>query len=142
MLAFLAYVMDKFRWVCALVILLGAGCVAVSGMNKMKSLDRAAIGYREAIRWSDFETAYRFTKNSQVENDLQAFKKLDQIKVTSYEVKQTITAEDRSQVRQIVEIKYYNTDDMVERTLRDHQVWEYDTMGRNWVLKGNLPDFK
>ena len=142
MFAFFAYGMDKFRCICALLIFSIAGCVAVSDMNKMKSLDQTAIGYREAIRWSDFETAYRFTEDSQINNDLQAFKKLDRITVTSYEVKQTITAEDRSQVRQIVEIKYYNTDDMVERTLRDHQLWEYDTMAKSWVLKGNLPDFK
>ena len=136
-----AIAMHQCRFVHILLTFLIAGCVTVSEMNKMKSFDRTAIGYREAIRWSDFETAYRFTKNSTVENNLQAFKKLNPIKVTSYEVKQTITAEDRSQVRQIVEIKYYNTDDMVERTLRDHQLWEYDETMNGWILQGNLPDF-
>ena len=125
-----------------LFVLLIVGCVTVSNMHKMNKFDPGANAYRDAIRWSDFEAADSYRKEGRTEASIQELKKLKGIKVTSYEVKQTLSAKDPLQVRQIVEIYYYKVDDMVERSLRDHQLWEYDTMVKNWVLKGDLPDFK
>ena len=105
--------MNKLRPAAFLFSLLIAACATVSGINRMIQFEPVETAYREAIRWSDFETADRFRKDAQTETGLQELKKLDRIKVTAYEVKQTIVEKDRLHIRQIVEIQYYTTDDMV-----------------------------
>jgi len=98
--------------------------------------------FKDSIRWSDFETANQLRKDALTESNPPDFKKLKNVRVTSYEVKQIIPMDNKSKVRQIVEINYYKTDNMIEKTLTYDQLWEYDAKNENWSLKSRLPDFK
>lgn len=69
-------------------------------------------------------------------------KKLRKTKVTSYELLDREISKDKLLARQSVEIKYYKLDSMIEKTLIDTQVWEYDREEKTWRLQGGLPDFK
>ena len=104
--------------------------------------DRMAASFKESIRWSDFETANYLRKDALTESNPPDFKKLKNVEVTSYKVKQIIPMNNKSKVRQIVEITYYKTDNMIEKTLIHDQLWEYDDADENWYLKSRLPDFK
>lgn len=70
------------------------------------------------------------------------FKKLQKTKVTSYELLNRKISKDKLLARQTVEIRYYNLDSMIEKTLIDKQAWEYDKGEKTWRLQGGLPDFK
>jgi hypothetical protein len=59
-----------------------------------------------------------------------------------YDVKQVDLAEDKRHVSQVVEIKYYQLDNVVIKTIRDEQLWEYDPKEKSWYLSSGLPPFK
>jgi hypothetical protein len=69
-------------------------------------------------------------------------KKLEKIKITSYKPRERNTSEDTLQANQTVEIKYYNTDYLIVKTIIDKQLWEYDEKQKAWYLESALPDFK
>jgi len=125
-----------------LLIMMIAGCANLSSKHQMNMFDQISRAFRSAIRWSDFETANNFIKDSQTESNTPDFRKLKNIKVTLYEVKQIIPVNGKSKVRQIVEINYFKLDEMIEKTLVYDQLWEYDAADKRWYLKGGLPDFK
>ncbi len=62
--------------------------------------------------------------------------------MTSYELISRNISKDKLLARQTVEIKYYNLDSMIEKTLIDAQVWEYNREEKTWLLQNGLPDFK
>jgi hypothetical protein len=63
--------------------------------------------------------------------------------VTSYELHTTIkVSKDMSLVNQTVEIKYYNLDHMIEKTIVDKQLWKYYAEEKAWYLQSSLPNFK
>ena len=42
--------------------------------------------------------------------------------------------------RQQVEIKMFNANQAVERTILDEQEWRYDKESKRWLLHSGLPD--
>jgi hypothetical protein len=134
--------MKKSKLVIPLLALLVFGCASLELSKQMKKFDLMSENYATAIKWSDFEAAYYSSKDTQIESKPPDLSKLKLVKVTSYEVRQFIVSEDKSQVRQIVEINYYKLNYNVVRTILDHQLWEYDPEGKSWYLRSELPDFK
>lgn len=134
--------MNKLMPTIFLVIILVAGCLNLSNVNQMNMFDHMTASFKDSIRWSDFETANHLRKDALTESNPPDFKKLKNIMVTSYEVKQIIPMNNKSKVRQIVEINYYKKDNMIEKTLLHDQLWEYDAADKSWYLRSMLPDFK
>jgi PBP1b-binding outer membrane lipoprotein LpoB len=134
--------MNKLMLKIFLLIMLVAGCANLSKTNQMNMFDRMAASFKDSMRWSDFETANQLRKDALTESNPPDFKKLKNVRVTSYEVKQIIPMDNKLKVRQIVEINYYKSDNMIEKTLMHDQLWEYDTADKSWSLKSRLPDFK
>jgi hypothetical protein len=134
--------MNKLILTIFLLIMLVAGCSHLSNVKQMQMFDRATASFKDSIRWSEFEIANNLRKDALTENNPPDFKKLKNVMVTSYEVKHVIQMNNKLKVRQIVEINYYKTDSMVEKTLRHDQLWEYDVADESWSLKSRLPDFK
>jgi len=122
--------------------LLLTACAAVDDSKKSITLDKALWQYETAIRWVDFGTAnsMRRTEGTAVyspDPDM-----LKNIKVTSYEVMNTTTSADHSEVNMTVEIVYYHDERMKLETLTDHQTWKYDPEIRAWYITTPLPAFK
>jgi hypothetical protein len=138
--------MKKTILFISFLTMLLSGCASYSTMNQMKKFDPIQTSYETAIRWSDFEAASSFRKGDLAAKDPVDFNHLKLIKVISYELKQVIlpmeSEETILQIAQVVEIKYYKIDDLVQRTLTDRQLWEYDEARENWFLVSRFPDFK
>ena len=130
------------RLVIAVSVLLAFGCSTVSDMKRKSRFDSTTKAYGKAVRWLDFETAYQYIKTEGAGKKAPDFKLLNRIKVTSYDLRQAIPSADQLQVRQIVDIKYYRVDDLIERNIRDNQLWKYDPDAQVWHLVSGLPDFK
>ncbi len=134
--------MNKLMPTILLLIMLVAGCSNLFKAKQMNLFDRMTASFKDSIRWSDFQAANYLRKDALTESNPPDFKKLKNIMVTSYEVKQVILMNNKSKVRQIVEINYYKTDNMIVKTLLHDQLWEYDAADKSWYLKSKLPDFK
>ena len=134
--------MNKLMLTIFLLIMLVAGCPNLSNVKQMNMFDQVTWSFKDSIRWSDFEAANQLRKDAQTESNPPDFKKLKNVRVTSYDVKQIIPMDNKLKIRQIVEINYYKTDNMIEKTLTYDQLWEYDAKNENWSLKSRLPDFK
>jgi DNA polymerase IIIc chi subunit len=122
--------------------LLLTACAAVDDSKKSITLDKALWQYETAIRWVDFGTAnsMRRTEGTAVYSPDPGM--LKNIKVTSYEVMNTTTSADHSEVNMTVEIVYYHDERMKLETLTDHQTWKYDPEIKAWYITTPLPAFK
>jgi PBP1b-binding outer membrane lipoprotein LpoB len=134
--------MNKLMRTIFLLIMLVAGCSNYANMKQMNMFDEVTTSFKYSMNWSDFEAANQLRKEARTESNPPDFKKLKNVRVTSYEVKRIIPMDNKLKVRQIVEINYYKSDNMIEKTLTHDQLWEYDTADKIWYLKGRFPDFK
>ena len=67
---------------------------------------------------------------------------LKQIKVTSYKLLDRNILESKETAEQKVEIRFYNIDRLIEKTIIDNQTWIFDRDLENWFLSSGLPDFQ
>jgi hypothetical protein len=134
--------MKKSKFTIPLLTLLILGCASYQLSRQMEKFDLVSQNYANALKWSDFQAAYNYSKDAQAGSNPPDFRKLQLARVTSYEVRQFTASDDNSQVRQIVEIKYYKVNYNVVQTIIDHQLWEYDPENNIWHLQSKLPDFK
>jgi hypothetical protein len=54
----------------------------------------------------------------------------------------SLMSDDGLTLTQIVDIHYYNEENLRERQLTDQQTWIYDEENEIWVLDGPLPAFQ
>ena len=123
------------------VVFLLFGCASVFDSVKMNKFTDTSRSYGETLVWSRFETANLYRKPELAEKEKPDFEWLKNIKVTQYDIKELSVSEDSLRVVQEVEIAYYHRDKMIVKTLRDQQVWEFDTRDRRWYLVTRLPEF-
>ena len=132
--------MKRLKPALLLAVLLIMGCATASEQWVMKRFNQSTKAYGDALRWSEYETAIAFRKGAKELKSLPDIGQLKNIKVTSYEVKRIVVWEKSSRIEQIVEIKYYEIDNMLEKTCVDHQLWEYDKASKSWYLSSDLPE--
>jgi hypothetical protein len=125
-----------------ILVLLISGCGTLTQFRKKEQLSETAQAYEQAIRWSEFEYAMIFLEPSEREANPPDEALYRRIKVTAYKIKKTVLSDDEMQAIQIAEISYYRLDNMIVKSLSDHQLWEWDTEDKRWYLKSGLPDFK
>ncbi len=130
------------KYILSLCVMLLVGCATFVERQRLDSFESTSRSYGEALLWEQYYVANRFRKVRGTEQQEPNFKKLKKIQVTSYELLDRDTSEDKLQVQQIVEIKYYNINYLIEKTLIDKQLWEYDATEKTWRLQGCLPNFK
>lgn len=122
------------------LVLLALSLAACGGMPKPK-IDMVAE-YGNAVRWSDWDAAWRFldpaTKTVTLPESELA--RLKDVKVTGYTVRSKDPQPDGT-IRQLVEIRYIDQATQRERTFRDLQVWRTDDGGTTWWLSSGLPQF-
>jgi len=134
--------MTKLKICIILLSSLLVSCASVSEMRKMDKFEETLKAYEAAIRWSDFESASLFLKTQETENVSAVIEKLEQFKVTSYEVKNLLPSKDKSQVLLTAKISYFELNRLIVKWVSDRQVWEYDTAEDRWLLTSGLPDLK
>jgi len=124
-----------------LTAIIVAGCATIEEEKRMETLSKTTEKYRSAIRWRLYETAENLTETSDntEHSDLDRLKK---IKVTAYKTVKKNISDDGTEARQTIEIKYFHTDYLVEKTIIDKQLWKYDPGQNRWHLQSGLPEFK
>jgi len=118
------------------------GCATYKNQKQLDTFEKTTDSYRLAIRWGYYEMAHKFIIIKDNEKQATAFEKFKDIKVTSYEIQRINISENKQSVKQTVEIQYYHINQMIEKTLIDRQLWEYDVTEQKWYLQSGLPDFR
>lgn len=131
------------RLLLSLVLLttvLSAACSVTSPASKS---DDTLKQYEAVIRWSQWDAAQDFLDPEyRAEHPMTQLElnRLDLFRVTQYRVRELLVQEDGTSLRQVVQIKLYNTQRAVERTITDIQDWRYDEASEVWRLHSGLPD--
>jgi len=118
------------------------GCATFTDLRLLSKFDEVAESYKTAISLEDFKMANSFMskQNPKKEPVLLDKKFLKKIKITSYEVQNRKMHNGKLMVEQTVEIKYYNTDYLIEKVVDDNQIWIYES--NSWSLSTGLPVFE
>ncbi len=123
--------------VCVLAL---AGCGSFTRAMQMEKFEETARVYEGAIRWGHYELALGLLKEQDNAEPPLTVKALEKIKVITYESLAVRKIEEASRIEHVVKIKYYYIDELLERSLIDHQLWEYDSSD-SWRLLSGLPAF-
>jgi hypothetical protein len=134
--------MEKSRWIAVVLLFLVFGCAGIQTGKKVTLFDDTARAYLRAIRWGDYEIAYAFKNPQNIDNKPPDFEDLHQIRVTAYNVKQTILSEDKSTILRVVDFQYYRISNVTVKNLVDLQKWEYNEEANRWYLTSEFPNFK
>ncbi len=125
-------------------IILITGCATMEAEQRLSYLDMTTAKYGDAVRWGHYETANSFKSPGAAKQSIDGnpgTSYTGSIRVTSYDPVDRKLLSDNFEARQIVEIKYYFINQMIERTLLDTQIWRYDLEDDRWYLHSNLPNF-
>lgn len=123
-------------WGIGLAALLLAGCATYNSHVQAQSFATVTRSYGLAIEWSDYDAAANFLEHAPPPDEIAHLKAF---KVTAYEIRKVEFLGDESHVAQTVAIRYYKTDELIERTFVDHQSWVYHPQEKSWFLHSGLP---
>ena len=130
------------NWTRLLLITLLAFLSACATQTRKREIDITLENYAALIRWSDFETALSYVDPETLSKrpisrlDLERYA---QVQVSGYRDSAPVSGPD-GKVRQVVEIRLYNRNTAVERTIIDRQTWRFDETAKRWWLESGLPD--
>ncbi|MDH3922983.1 MAG: hypothetical protein OET41_00110 [Xanthomonadales bacterium] len=130
----------KFISIWVLVMLVLTAC---SSNQVSKSRGEAFKQYETIIRWSQWDAAADFIAPEYMAEHPISRLDLDRLrlfKVTAYTVRSTGVFDEGMTARQQVEIKMFNANQAVERTILDEQEWRYNKESKRWLLHSGLPD--
>ncbi|MDH3939472.1 MAG: hypothetical protein OET46_00665 [Xanthomonadales bacterium] len=116
---------------------------ACSSNQVSKSRGEAFKQYETIIRWSQWDAAADFIAPEYMAEHPISRLDLDRLrlfKVTAYTVRSTGVFDEGMTARQQVEIKMFNANQAVERTILDEQEWRYNKESKRWLLHSGLPD--
>ena len=125
----------------ACIVLLFSACASQN--QKSKSLDLTLQQYEQIIRWSQWDGAVDFLAPEYMENNPISRLDMDRLRlfrVTQYTARSSVPFDDGNSIRQVVEIRMFNRNRAVEKTVIDQQVWRYDEERQRWLLHSGLPD--
>ena len=118
------------------------GCAAIDDSKKTISLDQTLYYYESAMRWADFTAANSLRRYEGAPAPATDPTKLQRIKITGYDVLNTVPSDDESSVYITVKISYYDEDNLKLTSVTDNQVWQYDAEHDSWHISTPLPVFK
>jgi hypothetical protein len=134
--------MGKLKLTIFALLPLIVGCATLGVHNKKDKFLQTSRAFENAMRWSDFDSAKAFIKDSETADKSTDISDLKMIRVTDYQVKRTMVASDETEVFQLVDIQYYRVDSLIVRTLQDRQLWRWNPDEKMWYLKSGFPNFK
>lgn len=117
--------------------------VACTSNQVEKSRSETFKQYETIIRWSQWDAAADFVSPEyQLEHPITRLEmdRLRLFRVTSYTLRSSGIFDEGMTARQTVEIKMFNNQQAVERTVIDNQEWRYDEERKRWLLHSGLPD--
>jgi len=123
-----------------LAALLLAGCPS----NQVeKTRGETFKQYETIIRWSQWDAAADFIAPEYLAEHPISRLDMDRLRlfrVTAYTIRSTGIYDEGMTARQVVEIRMFNANQAVERTIIDEQEWRYHENVKRWLLHSGLPD--
>ena len=107
------------------------------------SLDETLKQYEVVIRWSQWDGAVDFLDSGYLERNPISRLDMDRLRlfrVTQYTIRSATPFDQGMGLMQVVEIKLFNKNRAVERSLIDQQEWRYNAERERWFLNSGLPD--
>ncbi len=133
--------MKGIAWcVLATVVILSSGCAGIS--DRAKSLDLITRSYEKHLRWGKFEEARAFKEGPQQYLTNSERRRLQNIRVTGYDMLNSSVSPDQSTAILMVRIRYVSDEDAIENTFIDRQKWHYDQATQRWFLESPIPSFR
>ena len=111
--------------------------------KKEKSLDETLQKYEVVVRWSQWDGALDFLAPESLEENPISRLDMDRLRlfrVTQYIVRSAAPFDDGEAFQQTVEIRLFNKNRAVEKTIIDTQEWRYAEDSERWLLHSGLPD--
>jgi hypothetical protein len=99
--------------------------------------------YETIIRWSQWDAAADFIAPEYLAEHPISRLEMDRLRlfrVTAYTVRSNEIFDEGMAARQVVEIKLFNANQAVERTIINEQEWRYHENVKRWLLHSGLPD--
>lgn len=118
-----------------------AGCATDS--HHSSSLTNTLNAYGSTLRWGDFQSALDFVdpKYRQAHPlSAIALSRYQQVRVSGYDAGQGAIPVADDKVNQTAQIGIINRNTQRERSIVDHQTWQYDPVAKHWWLESGLPD--
>ena len=122
-----------------LICTLLAACAALK--DRADLLEQVQRDYEAAVRWGHFGHVYAMHRRADGAAPAPT-PRLNNYKVTSYQVLTRSVAEDEASADQVVQIKYYHVDYLRESTLTLQQHWRHDAPTHTWLVTSPPPDFE
>ena len=127
-----------------LILVLAAFTLAGCPSNQVdKSRGETFKQYETIVRWSQWDAALDFIAPQYLAEHPVSRLDMDRLRlfrVTTYTIRSTDIYDEGRTVRQVVEIKMFNANQAVERTIIDEQEWRYNEDAERWLLHSGLPD--
>ena len=134
----------KQAFLPGLMLILTAFMLAGCPSNQAdKSRGETFKQYETIIRWSQWDAAADFISPEYLAEHPISRLDMDRLRlfrVTAYTVRSTGVYDEGMTARQVVEIKMFNANQAVERTIIDEQEWRYHENVKRWLLHSGLPD--
>jgi len=127
-------------------LILAATTIALTGCpsnQAEKSRGETFKQYETIIRWSQWDAAADFIAPEYLAEHPITRLEMDRLRlfrVTAYTIRSTGVYDEGMTARQVVEIKLFNANQAVERTILDEQEWRYHENVKRWLLHSGLPD--
>lgn len=123
-----------------LILVLVAAC---GGNQVEENRSETFKQYETIVRWSQWDAAADFISPEYLaENPITRLDmdRLRLFRVTAYTIRSTGIYDEGMTARQVVEIRMFNKNQGVERTIIDEQEWRYNEQAKRWLLHSGLPD--
>ena len=139
-------IMNQFsrlaRRAAIMLFVCAVSCGCATSMQG-KTLDDTLKQYEIVIRWSQWDGAVDFLDSGYLERNPISRLDMDRLRlfrVTQYAIRSAIPFDEGMGLIQVVEIKLFNKNRAVERSLIDQQEWRYNAERERWFLNSGLPD--
>jgi hypothetical protein len=116
----------------ALILSAFSGCQSMGERKRDESLQATLALYAKVLRWQGVEEQGAMLTNPSMAP------RLDDVKVTSYEVASPVVMRSENSATQTAVIEYLYQDSQIVKRIVDHQLWEYDSDSERW-LRANAP---
>ena len=126
---------------CVLALTACGGMPSVKREARSNKFEAAVKTYAKLVRWGYYDEAAKYLRardGSTIDADLAM---ASRFRVSAYKPLSSIVADSNDEGRVVAMIDYYEIDSGVIRTLRDEQLWWYDTEVKRWFLGSPLPNF-
>lgn len=129
--------MNRLRFLFLGTMALLVSCAAISEKSRMDRFSDISENYKFALLRADYHLASNFVDPSE-RNTIDP-NRMKEIKIVDYKPNRINLSEDKSQIKQDIELQYFLMGRNLLRSLQYQQVWQYQEESKMWLLKTDLP---